>query len=555
MEKAFVGIDVGTGSARAGIFTADGRLLGTARRNIEMWREAGDVVEQSSDDIWAACGTATKQAVAEAGIPAEAVAGIAFDATCSLVALDPDGGPISVSPSGEARRNVIVWMDHRAMDETRAINATGHPVLRYVGGGVSPEMEMPKLLWLKRHLPATFEGAGQFFDLVDFLTFRATGDAARSICTVTCKWNYLAHERGWNEDYLAAIGMPEFAAEGYARIGTAMVAPGAPVGGGLSAAAARDLGLLPGTPVAAGLIDAHAGGVGTLGGTTIEGDAAEPAGRLAYIMGTSACIMASTVEARFVPGVWGPYWSAMLPERWLIEGGQSTAGAGIDHLIRSHAAYPEARAEAERAGLGVHDWLDREIVEGRNSFSEAALIARDIHILPDYLGNRSPYADPHARAVMAGLSLDETVADLRRQYVAGLCGLSCGFADVIDALGEQGIDCRTIVVSGGASRSALVRQILADATSVRVVLPATGEPVLLGAAMLAAVAAGQFADLAGAMRAMSRDAEATAPTPPEIARFHEAKRDVYAAMRRLDIDARRRMAEVPESPSGSPSAS
>ena len=56
MEKAFVGIDVGTGSARAGIFTADGRLLGTARRNIEMWREAGDVVEQSSDDIWAACG-------------------------------------------------------------------------------------------------------------------------------------------------------------------------------------------------------------------------------------------------------------------------------------------------------------------------------------------------------------------------------------------------------------------------------------------------------------------------------------------------------------------
>ena len=82
MEKAFVGIDVGTGSARAGIFTADGRLLGTARRNIEMWREAGDVVEQSSDDIWAACGTATKQAVAEAGIPAEAVAGIAFDATC-----------------------------------------------------------------------------------------------------------------------------------------------------------------------------------------------------------------------------------------------------------------------------------------------------------------------------------------------------------------------------------------------------------------------------------------------------------------------------------------
>ena len=126
-------------------------------------------------------------------------------------------------------------MDHRAIDETRAINQTGHAALRYVGGGVSPEMEMPKLLWLKRHLPATFAGAGQFFDLVDFLTFRATGDAARSICTVTCKWNYLAHEGGWSDDYLAAIGMPELADGGYARIGATMLEPGAPVGGGLTA--------------------------------------------------------------------------------------------------------------------------------------------------------------------------------------------------------------------------------------------------------------------------------------------------------------------------------
>ena len=56
-------------------------------------------------------------------------------------------------------------------------------MLRYVGGVISPEMETPKLLWLKQHLPATYDGAGQFFDLADFLTYRATGIAARSICT------------------------------------------------------------------------------------------------------------------------------------------------------------------------------------------------------------------------------------------------------------------------------------------------------------------------------------------------------------------------------------
>ena len=65
-------------------------------------------------------------------------------------------------------------------------------MLRYVGGIISPEMEMPKLLWLKKHLPPTFDAAGHFFDLADFLTFRATGASPRSICTVTCKWTYLA---------------------------------------------------------------------------------------------------------------------------------------------------------------------------------------------------------------------------------------------------------------------------------------------------------------------------------------------------------------------------
>ncbi|MCE3544366.1 ribulokinase, partial [Escherichia coli] len=69
------------------------------------------------------------------------------------------------------------------------------------------EMQTPKLMWLKRHLPNSWDKAGYFFDLADFLSWKASGSLARSQCTITCKWTYLAHkEPGWQSDYLQEVG-------------------------------------------------------------------------------------------------------------------------------------------------------------------------------------------------------------------------------------------------------------------------------------------------------------------------------------------------------------
>src|SRR6202049_4537155 len=333
MRQAFIGVDVGTSSARAGVFDETGALLATARHPITVWHEAGNVVEQSSSEIWAACAASVRAAMA-------------------------------------------------------------------------PEMEIPKLLWRKRHLPSTYNSAGHFFDLADYLSFRATGSTARSICTLACKWNFLAHEQRWSDSYFQRIGLGDLASDNYAKIGKEIVAPGTPMGTGLTKSAARDFGLLEGTPVGASLIDAHAGGVGTIGGRARSGQPVDVRRRLAYIMGTSACIMATTSEPCFVPGVWGPYYSGMVPGFWLNEGGQSAAGAAIDHLIRSHPAYNEAVASAHTGGMEILEFLERRIVSRSGSPGEAALLARDIHVLPEFLGNRSPFDDPDARAVVAGLDLD-----------------------------------------------------------------------------------------------------------------------------------------------------
>lgn len=263
-DRCVIGVDVGTGSARAGVFDLDGRLLASAKHSISLHRAVGSRVEQSSAEIWQAVASSVRSAVLEAGVRPESVAGIGFDATCSLVVIGADGRGLPVGDKDRQELDIIVWMDHRATEQAERINATGHEVLRYVGGVISPEMEMPKLLWLKENRPEVFRSAAHFFDLTDFLTWKATGSLARSTCTITCKWNYIAHESRWDPGYLALIGLQELA-ENQARIGTDVVVPGAALDGGLTAQAASDFDLPAGTPVAAGLIDAHAGGIGTVG--------------------------------------------------------------------------------------------------------------------------------------------------------------------------------------------------------------------------------------------------------------------------------------------------
>ncbi len=538
MSEAFIGVDVGTGSARAGIFDAKGRLLASARQPIAIWHEVGGIVEHSSRDIWRAACASVREAVRASDLPREMLRGLSFDATCSLVVLDPSGASLPVGPSGDPARDVIVWMDHRAIDEADFINRDGHEVLRYVGGSISPEMQIPKLLWLAKHMPNTYRRASHFLDLTDFLTWRATGATARSVCTVTCKWTYLAHERRWAQDFFDRIGLSALAGEDFARIGGEVVDPGTPLGLGLGAEAAAEMGLATGIPVGAGLIDAHAGAVGTMG-AAMEGRTADPRLRLALILGTSSCCMAVSDEPRFINGVWGPYFSVLAPRRWLTEGGQSAFGAAIDHMMHQHPGFARLAEDDQQTAF---EQMERDILVRAGSLSRAAWLARDLHVLPDFLGNRSPIADPNARGALLGLDLSDDYDSLLNLYVATLNGLAQGIGQIMRALERGGYEFDTLVVSGGAARSPLVRQTIADATGRNVGVPETSEPVLLGAAMLAAVAAGRH-DMESAMSAMSRLAQEIAPAGGEIAALHERKRRVFELAQETERNTRMIMHE------------
>ena len=157
------------------------------------------------------------------------IRGIGFDATCSLAVFTEDTDePMSVTgpnfdKSGNDH-NVILWLDHRPVEETKKINATNHNLLRYVGGTMSIEMEIPKVLWLKNNMSKETFDRCKFYDLADALTHIATGNEKRSFCSVVCKQGYVpvgvdGSVKGWQEDFLTEIGLPDLCKDNFRKMG------------------------------------------------------------------------------------------------------------------------------------------------------------------------------------------------------------------------------------------------------------------------------------------------------------------------------------------------
>ncbi|BEL91984.1 FGGY-family carbohydrate kinase [Serratia marcescens] len=543
MASYFIGVDVGTGSARAGVFDLNGRMVGQASRAIDLYRPKADFVEQSSDNIWQAVCNAVRDAVNQADINPIQVKGLGFDATCSLVVLDKEGKPLTVSPSGRTEQNIIVWMDHRAIAQAERINATKHRVLDFVGGIISPEMQTPKLLWLKQHMPTTWANAGYLFDLPDFLTWRATQDATRSLCSTVCKWTYLGHEQRWDKSYFQQIGLEDVLEHDAAKIGSDVKMMGEPLGHGLTQRAAGEMGLIAGTAVSVSIIDAHAGTLGTLGATGVSGEVADFNRRVALIGGTSTGHMAMSRTARFIGGVWGPYYSAILPEYWLNEGGQSATGALIDHVIQSHPCYPELLTQAKTQGQTIYEVLNAILRRMAGEPENIAFLTQDIHMLPYFHGNRSPRANPTLTGILTGLKLSRTPEDMALHYLTTIQAIALGTRHIIETMNHSGYSIDTIMASGGGTKNPIFVQEHANATGCAMLLPEESEAMLLGGAMMGTVAAGVFDTLPEAMSAMSRIGKTVTPQTNQIKSYYDRKYRVFHELYNDHMKYRRLMQE------------
>jgi FGGY-family pentulose kinase len=364
-------------------------------------------------------------------------------------------------------------------------------------------MEIPKVLWLKKHMPAKIFSDAIFFDLPDFLTYKATGNAARSNCSLVCKCSYVppgvdGSTLGWQPDFFKQIGLGDMVDNGFQQLGGIpgkggiVLTAGQPIGEGLCEEAARELGLEKGTAVGSGLIDAYAGWVGTIAAKSTNGPQEDTTlidsqYRLAAIAGTSTCHCIQSPKGIMVDGVWGPYKHAVFPGMWMNEGGQSSTGQLIDFIIETHPAAARAKEMAKEKGTNIFSFLHM-ILDGlakARSVPTLSHLTHDLTIYPDLHGNRSPLADNDMRGLISGLKLDRSVTDLALKYFATLEAISLQTRHIIESMNAKGHDVRSLYMSGGQVKNAVFMQLIADTCGVEVQLPYShSASVVAGSAIL-----------------------------------------------------------------------
>lgn len=210
---------------------------------------------------------------------------------------------------------------------------------------------------------------------------------------------------------------------------------------------------------------------------------------LVLVSGTSACFMSTTEQACYIPGVWGPYYEAMVPGMWLNEAGQSTCGKLIDLVVQTHPKYQDLLDVASRNQMSIYQVLDQIILEKEGNTIKPEMIKSSVnlHIYPDFHGNRSPLSDSSMTGSISGLSLSfgSSIDDLALMYLSALFALAYQSKHIIETLNQQH---KLIVVIGGLGRNQLYSRLICDVTQIPVLVigDCSEWAVLFGAAILGA---------------------------------------------------------------------
>jgi xylulokinase len=466
-----VGLDVGTSGVKALAVSADGEVLARAEAGYGLSTPRPGWAEQDPVDWW----RATERVLDELGV--DGIAGIGLSGQMhGLVALDA---------AGEVIRPAILWNDQRTAAQCREIEETVgfERLVELTGNRALTGFTAPKLLWLREHEPEAYARIARIMLPKDYVRLKLCGEHAIDVADASGTLLFDVARRRWSDEVLDALEIPR---EWLPR----------------ALESAEVSGTTPdGVPVAAGAGDQAAGALGV--GVTEPGPAS-------VVLGTSGVVFSALEAYAADPQARVHVFCHAVPGRWHAMGVMLSAAGSLQWFRNATgASYDELLAEAEAWPPG----------------------AEGVVFQPYLSGERTPHADPDARAAFTGLSLRHDRGAMTR---AVLEGVAYGLRDSLELMRELGIPFEVGRVSGGGARSELWLRILASVLELPLERTAVEEGAAYGAALLGGVASGVFADVDEAVASCVRVTERIEPDAawaPRYAEGYATFRELYPALR------------------------
>lgn len=488
--KAFLGIDLGTSSAKALLLREDGVVMGTCNGEYPIIIPSVGCAEQDPSSWWLAVTGAVRRLLAETGI-----------ATREIAAVGLSGQMHGMVPLNEARevvRPAIIWADQRAREYVDYVyGVVGKDVFsRITLNPLSPGFQLATLLWMRDHEPLNYRRLAKVVLPKDFIRYRLTGALGTEITDASSTLLFDTTARRWSTKIIETLSLDESHFPGLSE--------SLDVVGGVTAAAAEETGLAAGTPVIAGGSDQPMQAIGN--GLTASGS-------VSLTTGTGGQLFSVVERPVFNPDLNTHTFCNVLPGTWYVMAATLSAGLSLSWFsenIAREASFDTLSAEADTIPPG----------------SEGAFF------LPYLAGERTPHLDPLARAMFFGLTLKHTRAHMTRAIMEGV---AYSYRDCLDVLENLGIPAHRIIASGGGARSTLWLQIQTDVLGREIHTTEVKEQASFGAALAAGVGVGVWSDIPAACAVLLPSEERVIHPDPARSRFYEKcypiYRDLYLSVR------------------------
>jgi len=481
----FLGIDTSTTSSKALLIDEKGDVVAVASNPHTLQTPKPLWSEQDPREWWEAVAASIRSVLEKAGIGGEGIGAVGLTGQMhGLVLLDD---------AGNVLRPAILWNDQRTQRQCDEIHEiVGREKFIQITGNVAlTGFTAPKILWVKENEPDVFAKAGHVLLPKDYVRYKLTGEYAMDKADGAGTVLFDLKNRDWSDEVLSVLGIPpEWMPNTF---------EGTEFTGYVTEDAASITGLKAGTPVAAGGGDQAAGAVGV--------GAVEP-GIVGLTVGTSGVVFATTPSALIEPEGRLHAFCHAVPGMWHFMGVMLSAAGSLQWFrdtLAPDISFDDLLKEAESIPAGC---------EG-------------LQFLPYLSGERTPHPDPLARGAFIGLTLRHSRAHMTR---AVLEGVAFGLKDSFTLIQNAGLgEITQVRGSGGGTKSALWRQIMASVLNAELVTLNTTEGGAYGAALLAGVGAGVWEDVATACRECIKITGSTFPDSGDVDRY----RDAYAVYREL----------------------